>query len=919
MDHDLQRRARDVFLEACETPDDQRRDFLTRACGDDADLRLEVEALLAEFDDSGPLDAPAADRLLIASDVFQPGASVADRFEVVRLLGRGGMGEVYEAFDATLKERVALKTMRAEWLGEADARGRFLREIRLARTVSHPNVCRIYDHARHESPDGCVDLVSMKLLEGATLAERLDAGRLNLDEALAMARALAEGIDAAHHEGVLHLDLKPSNVIVVEGEGRGATPVITDFGIARSAGGETVTLAGETRPIGTPQYMAPEQLRGEKPSAAADVYAFGALLYELVTGRRAFAARAPAEALAEREARTEAVIADLRKHAGGRWADAVGRCLAMDPADRPADAAAVVGLLEGAAQTWNRKRIFAAAVVAAMLAIGALAALRLELVLAAFSAVARFEPMRAWTAAPSETVVILPISLAGAGNRLDGLAKGMMQSITSRLAQFEGIEGAVLIKPASDVFASGATTAAQARSQLGATRVVEGRLFAEGDRARLTLAVVDPVSSMQIDGIVVEASRDQLLSIEDGAVLKLSNALRLKARDARDFAESTPVAPGASEFYRSGVVYLQRHDAEVNIDLASGQFERCLEIDAGSIPCLAGAAEADWHKYNLTRSKSFFEKAEGEAERAVQANPHLAHAQLALGLVRAGGGDLDEAAGAFQKALDLQPDRGEAWEGLGLVHEEQGLVDDAEQAFLKSVMLRPGNWLAYKQIGLFYYRTGKVDKAIEAYRRIVELAPDNAHGWSNLGAFLAMSGEFGQARQAFEQAVDIAPRPSTLANLAKLAIREEQWEEAVDLYQRAAEMSPEDYRLRMNLAGALSSAGRAAEARAAYAQTETLVERSLVQVGEAADALAVLAHAQVSQGRYADAKRSLQRALSVPNPMSSVMVSALESYVEMNDDANSRVVFRRLVSSGYPVESLRDSRNLGGWLQKNGL
>ncbi|MEX2300959.1 MAG: serine/threonine-protein kinase [Bryobacterales bacterium] len=266
MDHKLQHRARDIFLEACESTEAEREALLASACGNEAELRREVEALLAEFNNSGPLDLPAAAGIPISGDMFEPGASVAGRFEIVRLIGRGGMGEVYEAHDSTLNERVALKTISAEWLAEAGARSRFLREIRLARAVSHPNVCRIYDHASHETADGRVDLVSMKLLEGETLACRLETARLNLDEAMAMARALAEGLDAAHREGVLHLDLKPSNVIVVEAKGRAPTPVITDFGIARSAGAETATLTGETRPIGTPQYMAPELLRGKSPA-----------------------------------------------------------------------------------------------------------------------------------------------------------------------------------------------------------------------------------------------------------------------------------------------------------------------------------------------------------------------------------------------------------------------------------------------------------------------------------------------------------------------------------------------------------------------------------------------------------------------------------------------------------------------------
>ena len=319
MDPAFQKRVKDVFLSVCELPLRERGEALDRACGSDKALRDQVEVLLAENDRSGPLDVPAIARFSPNESVFAEGATVAGRFKIIRRLGAGGMGEVYEAEDPVLGERVALKTIRGESIGQSSARKRFLREIRLARKISHRNVCRIHDHALHESPRGTIDAVSMELLDGENLSKYLKReGKLGPEPALAIAAQIAEGLGAAHREGVIHLDLKPANVMILPADGASPRVVITDFGIARRVGGDSTGLTGDSQLMGTPQYMAPEQLRGEEATAAADIYAFGVVVYELLKGQRAFAARSPVEALSERSAETDARVAELSREANRR-------------------------------------------------------------------------------------------------------------------------------------------------------------------------------------------------------------------------------------------------------------------------------------------------------------------------------------------------------------------------------------------------------------------------------------------------------------------------------------------------------------------------------------------------------------------------------------------------------------------------
>ena len=209
---------------------------------------------------------------------FLPGRLVASRYRIIALLGKGGMGEVYRADDLTLGQAVAMKFLPDEAGHDEGLLERFRNEVRMARRVSHPNVCRVYDVGEVEGQT----FFTMEYVDGEDLASLLRRiGRLPPDKALDIARHLCAGLAAAHAKGVLHRDLKPANIML---DGRGQV-VITDFGLA----GVADDIRGQEVRSGTPAYMAPEQLAGKEVSTRSDIYALGLVLYEVFTGKRAFA------------------------------------------------------------------------------------------------------------------------------------------------------------------------------------------------------------------------------------------------------------------------------------------------------------------------------------------------------------------------------------------------------------------------------------------------------------------------------------------------------------------------------------------------------------------------------------------------------------------------------------------------------
>jgi tetratricopeptide (TPR) repeat protein len=277
---------------------------------------------------------------------------LAGRFRIVRFIGHGGMGDVYEAEDLELGERVALKTVRSEIAHLDGALDRFRREIHLARKVTHPNVCRIFDVFRHRPQDPAgrraeVVFFSMELLAGETLEQHLRrGGRMQPEEVLPIVRQVADALTAAHRVGVIHRDLKPANIMLVPAAGE-PRAVVTDFGLAhtRAEGESLLTVRGDL--LGTPAYMAPEQVAGEEVTAATDIYALGAVTYEMVTGGPPFVGE-NSFSTAIKRLREDPPPPRLRApDLDPAWESAILRCLERAPAGRFAQARDVAAALAG--------------------------------------------------------------------------------------------------------------------------------------------------------------------------------------------------------------------------------------------------------------------------------------------------------------------------------------------------------------------------------------------------------------------------------------------------------------------------------------------------------------------------------------------------------------------------------------------
>jgi tetratricopeptide (TPR) repeat protein len=555
-----------------------------------------------------------------ALGTFRPDDILAQRFKIVRFLAQGGMGEVYEAEDLELGGRVALKTIRPEIATEPRIIQRFKREIALSRKVTHPNVCRIFDvfHHRMEWGTGEAELsfLAMELLHGETLASRLRAvRRMTSVEALPIVEQMAAGLAAAHHAGVVHRDFKSANVVLIRSEDDrqadgGVRAVVTDFGLARSVeGGEGLSTG--LGMVGTSAYMAPEQVEGGEVTPAADVYALGVVLYEMVTGLKPFVGDTPlstaVKRLKERPVSPRVHAPDL----DAAWESVILRCLEPLPADRFASAEEVIHALKGdTAVRAGRRRRRGSVLALGVAGLAALAVLGSILVYRAGILGKTGKTRSTITATSPEGSVSARRSVALLGfKNLSGrserawLSVALAEMLSTELAAGENLrtipgENVARMKielALADAESLAADTLGRIRTNLGTDLVVLGSYLASGSQGdqkiRLDLRVQDAEKGETIASLTetgTEGELSELVSRTSGHLREKLGIGALTDAQAKAARAAMPKDPRAAQLYAEGLARLRHFDALKARDL----LEKAVAADPSFSQGHAALAEA---------------------------------------------------------------------------------------------------------------------------------------------------------------------------------------------------------------------------------------------------------------------------------------------------------------------------------------
>jgi serine/threonine protein kinase/tetratricopeptide (TPR) repeat protein len=710
---------------------------------------------------------------------LQQGARLGP-YEIAAPLGAGGMGEVYRARDTRLGRDVAIKVLPQQYAADPDRLRRFEQEARAAGRLNHSNILAVFDVGTHER----APYIVTELLIGKTLQERLRPGSLPVRKAVEIAIQIARGLAEAHEKGIIHRDLKPANVFVSKDD----HVKILDFGIAKlthpevEAGPDAeTTTAGLTTEagavLGTAGYISPEQLRGFPADPRSDIFALGCVLYEMLSGRRAFAGATAADTAAAILSKDPPPLSVPEREIPGALQGIVSQCLEKRPEDRFSsahDVALALQLLSGPADVMPartpRRLLFTSLAAVVLLAV----------VIASWKLLWRAPAPHPQTAQQRLVrIVVLPFENLGSPEDAY-FASGMTEEITSRLANVQGL--GVISRTSAVGYDRRGRTVRQIGSDLGVDYVLEGSVRWERGAGRESRVRITPQLIRAADDTHAWSDRYERVLPDVFAIQSEVAGNAVKAMGVtllpRERAALKEVSTNDLEAYQ---LYLRGRELEshgvVRKDLegALRLYQAAVHRDPRFAQALAGLTRMNllmyWEYYD--RSQDRLAKAKEAAERAVELRPDLAEAHTALGLYYYQGMlDYPRALDAFAAALRIQPNNSDTLSGIGYVLRRQGRWMEAAEKFSTAADLDPKNANPVHDFGFSSILARRYAEADRALVRTLALNPQYAEVYAERAWLqLLWHGDTDKAQAILDEAGRAAGLADDAGYIAEVRLR----------------------------------------------------------------------------------------------------------------------------------------------------
>jgi len=922
---------KEVLAAVLEREPADRLSYLNAVCTEPS-LRREVESLLSAHEEAESVFRTGGAAQI---GVLKNGAQLGP-YQILAPLGAGGMGEVYEARDTKLGRRVAIKVLPAAFMDDPERLARFQHEARMLAALNHPNIATIHGL---EDFFG-VHFLIMELVPGKTLRERIALEwPVPIDEALGICCQIARALEVAHAKGIIHRDLKPGNVKVTpEGQVK-----VLDFGLAKGiAGGKGLDLSSVTaltttnsepgKIVGTPPYMSPEQARGKSVDNRADIWSFGCVLYELLTGRQAFRGETFADtisAVLEREpdlrelpASTPTKIRDLLRRILqkdvqqrlGSMAEArieiekaQREALAMAPTVGPEALQAVASDADAvgpSALTHRRVRRWFAVLLAAVVLVAGIAA---------------FGPMRErirgrfeGRAIPQERqLAVLPFEVVGGNASTKAFADGLTTTLTAKLTRLTAGHQLQVV-PAREVRASRVTSSEGARHEFGVNLVLTGTLQQSEGMSRVTYELVDTKTRRQLHADTITIAAANPFAGEDQVTESVLQMLELELQpvERQNLAKHETQVADAYDLYLQGRGYLEDYDKVENLQNAITAFQRALETDPTYALAYTGLGEAYWQRYRESQEVQWVKPAQEACTRALALDTRLAPAHVCMGMVASGTGQYQKAVTEFGRALELEPTRDDAYRGLAEAYKHLGDLPQAEATYRRAIELRPHYWAGYSWLGAFYYENDRFSDAEAMFNQVIALVPESIRGYYNLGATLNSEGRYHEAIPLLQRSIAIRPTSNAYTNLGNSYFYLRQYEEAVRAYEQATMLKQGDYLLWWNLGeGYFRNPRTQTEASRAYHTAISLALDRLTVNPKDSAAIGVLAICYAMVGEQRSATKYLKQGLQLDPSDGEMRFMAALVYNQLGNVNEALTWLEKAVSLGYSRTIIRDTPN----------
>ncbi len=860
-----------LFGEAVHMEFDARRAFLESACRDAPEIKHLVEELLREDERAGsflkkPLFERSASANITApatgstasgetSPRFQADDVIAGRFLIVRFIAHGGMGEVYEAADTLLQNKhIALKIIREEIAADSDVSHRFVQEILLARQVSHPNLCQIYEIFRCDDVSPPFLFLTMKLLAGETLDFCIRKGGLiPRDEAIQIFRQMIAGIAAIHAAGIVHRDIKPTNVML-DGSGPRICVSIMDFGLARQYESET-TILKPGFVAGTPGYLAPELLAGQRPSPASDIFALGVLLHQVLTGEHPIEGadgrlQSPASSLAR--APVPAVyIAAVR---GFLSETPLVRCRAFEQIRSVLEESSPHTTQHGALTgPWTRRRMLAASG-AALCGLAGGAVWKRDDISDLFHPLPlkRFVALVGWPPSSDASVRSILTSL--------------IDSVSSELSRAEAYDQNLFLMPdfSTDVNTPGQLN--DVRESVGANLVLAASALRSSKDLHVSLQVLDPSKPHPLRSKQLHVSAGDELSLAQKAIRAAAELLDIRHYEPSDkrIRAGTNNPEAYAAFLEAEALRKQPNDT--GLEPAIEKYKEASELDRHYALATAKLALAYCRLADVEHDPAATALARANAESALAMDPNLVPARMALAGALEQTGNETSALDEMKKALAADPANAQTLTWLGDLNVRLNRWRSAEDSFRRALQLRPNNWVAHIELGLMHYKQGKYLQALSEFRTAALASPKDVLTQSNVGFMYLVLGHIPEAIEKFKLSLSLH-RTALASYMMSAALRSKRDAlSALPFAQEATTLDAGNCNMWLELGDCqLMIQGHEDQARRAYAEAARVQREALENNNTDGPGWIVLGLCEAKTGASQDALVHLRRGDSLPS------------------------------------------------------